>query len=179
MNKKNHIIFIILITTLIAQCASAPSETIVNNIEPVSIKEPLFILNTKETLYVEKCSCSVRKLPMESGAGAMGNAFLSNLTPESDREYELSCKGKVVNKTKYKLQNVTFQWEYLSATKFPMGKSSIREYKNNYILPKSTANISIVIGSDTGIKNYYTKEVKSYDCKVISATDTETGEIIN
>ncbi|WP_423790014.1 hypothetical protein [Leptospira levettii] len=163
---------------VVLNCSSSPKESTQNIVaEPAPpAKPPLFLLNEKDTVFIEKCSCSVRKLPVESGAGALGNAFLSNLTPESDREYELSCKGKVTNKTGYKLQNVTFQWEYLSQTKFPISKGPAREYKNNYILPKSSASITIVIGSDTGIRNYFTKEVKYYECKILSAVEVETGE---
>ena len=167
------------VLSLFISCASYETKSnIETSAQEVFKKAPLFVLNSKDTLLIDKCSCSVKKLPVESGAGAFGNAFMSNLTPEADREYELTCKGKVTNKTQYKLQNVKFQWEYLSATKFPMGKGPIREYKNNYILPKSSANVSIVIGTDTGIKNYYTKEVKSYDCKVVSAIDVDSNEII-
>lgn len=160
-------------------CANTKEQTKETQvIDTTPPKPPLFVLNEKETVYIEKCSCSVRKLPVESGAGAFGNAFMAGLTPESDREYELSCKGKVTNKTQYKLQNVKFQWEYLSATKFPIEKGPIREYKNNYISPKSTTNVSIVIGSDTGIRNFFTKEVKHYDCKVVSALEVESGEMV-
>lgn len=178
MNTIKHLTYYTVLSILLS-CATSETQKIEDaKVQEVIKKEPLFQLNTKDTVSIEKCSCSVRKLPVESGAGAFGNAFLSNLTPESDREYELACKGKVTNKTQYKLQNVKFQWEFLSATKYPMGKSPIREYKNNYILPKSSANVSIIIGTDTGIKNYYTKEVKSYDCKIVSAIDVASNEIV-
>lgn len=163
----------------VISCASSPTSVKdAPTMEQVPPKPPLFILNQSDTVFIEKCGCSVRKLPVESGAGALGNAFLSNLTPESEREYELTCKGRVTNKTGYKLQNVHFQWEYLSATKFPIKKGPEREYVNNYILPKASANISIVIGNGTGIKDFYTKEVKHYECKIVSAVEVESGELV-
>ncbi|WP_235593691.1 hypothetical protein [Leptospira interrogans] len=160
-------------------CSASQEQQVAHNPPPIVISPPLLQLNTKETVSVDKCSCSVKKLPMESGAGEFGNAFLAHLTPESDREYELTCKGKITNKTKYKLQNVQLQWEYLSATKFPIKKGPVREYENNYIFPNKESNVSIVIGQDRGIKNFFIKEVKHYDCKLISAIEVNSGETLS
>ncbi|EKO24638.1 hypothetical protein [Leptospira interrogans] len=170
----------VIVSFFFLTCSSQNEQTL--NPIPVASQPPpkpaLFLLNKKDTVYIEKCSCSVRKLPMQSGAGHFGDAFLAHLTPESDREFELTCKGKITNKTLYKLQNVQLQWEYLSATKFPIEKGPVREYQNNYILPKSVANISLVIGRNSGIKNFFTKEVKHYECKITSVVESESSETI-
>ncbi|EMN84430.1 hypothetical protein LEP1GSC107_2432, partial [Leptospira interrogans serovar Grippotyphosa str. UI 12769] len=114
----------VIVSFFFLTCSSQNEQTL----KPIPVvsqpppKPALFLLNKKDTVYIEKCSCSVRKLPMQSGAGHFGDAFLAHLTPESDREFELTCKGKITNKTLYKLQNVQLQWEYLSATKFPIEK---------------------------------------------------------
>ncbi|EKR73162.1 hypothetical protein LEP1GSC041_1452 [Leptospira noguchii str. 2006001870] len=179
--KNNYFVNIPIILFFVVGvlfCSAPQKQENVESTIPLPISPPLFLLNEKDTMYIEKCSCSIRKLPMESGAGDFGNAFLAHLTPESDREFELTCKGKVTNKTQYKLQNVQFQWEYLSATKFPIKKGPVREYQNNYILPKTVTNINLVIGTDVGIKNFFTKEAKHYECKIISAIEVNSGEEI-
>ncbi|UOG31847.1 hypothetical protein [Leptospira noguchii] len=169
----------IILSLFLVTCSSQNEQTI----KPIPVvaqppKVDLFLLNKKDTVYVEKCSCSIRRLPMESGAGAFGDVLIAHFTPESDREFELTCKGKITNKTQYKLQNVQLQWEYLSATKFPIEKGPVREYQNNYILPKATTNVSLLIGKNSGIKNFFTKEAKHYECKIISVVETASGDTI-
>jgi hypothetical protein len=187
---RNKLIVLILVCAFNQFCSSEPvvsessnrsstpnPQTVAPVVEEIIEKKPpLFLLNKKETVQVSACSCKAILQNNEDRniAGKLVNIF----TKEADREFKLTCKGTVNNKTKFKLSNMQVVFHLLSETEYPLFDTKPVEYLNNYILPNKKGNFEIDVLYDTGL-SIFMKKVAKVSCEIKSIKETQSGEILD
>jgi len=179
-------LLIFLLTLIMYSCASENTNSRANRESPnspqsadvtaVEKKPPLFLLNTKETILASGCTC--KAILQNNEERNFAGRFANILTKEADREFKLTCKGSVNNKTKYKLSNMKVVFHLLSETEYPLYDSNPMEYMNNYILPNKKSNFEIDVLYERGL-SIFMKKVAKVSCEIKSIKETTTGEILD
>jgi hypothetical protein len=182
--QKTLLIF--LLTFRLSSCASESIQSRENReasespknseVTPVEKKPPLFLLNSKETILLSACTC--KAILQNNEERNFAGRFANILTKEADREFKLTCKGSVNNKSKFKLSNMKVVFHLLSETEYPLYDSNPMEYMNNYILPNKKSNFEIDVLYERGL-SIFMKKVAKVTCEIKSIKETTTGEILD